>query len=124
MMNQLVKSSPPSTLPITGMMMSLTSESTIFPNAAPMITPTARSMTLPLTANSRNSFIIDMLCPPPLLLSDGARRAVQRTSNRGFARFAGADADHLLDRGDENLAVADLAGASGFDDCLDRGIDL
>jgi hypothetical protein len=40
---------------MTGMMMSATNDSTIFPNAAPMITPTARSTTLPLTANSLNS---------------------------------------------------------------------
>jgi len=38
-----------------GMMMSFTSEETILPNAPPMITPTAMSMTLPLRANSRNS---------------------------------------------------------------------
>jgi hypothetical protein len=38
-----------------GMMTSPTSESTILPKAPPMITPTARSITLPLTANSLNS---------------------------------------------------------------------
>ncbi len=37
------------------MTMSATSELTMAPKAAPMITPTARSTTLPLTANSRNS---------------------------------------------------------------------
>src|SRR5215218_2691728 len=41
-----------------GMMMSPTREVTMLPNAAPMITPTARSTTLPFTANSRNSFNI------------------------------------------------------------------
>jgi len=51
----LEKSKPPSTRPITGMMMSLTSESTIFAKAAPMITPTARSTTFPFDANSLNS---------------------------------------------------------------------
>src|SRR5262249_24665958 len=39
-----------------GMMMSPTSDVTIAPNAAPMMTPTARSTTLPFMANSRNSF--------------------------------------------------------------------
>src|SRR4249920_3345761 len=39
-----------------GMMMSPTSEVTIAPKAAPMMTPTARSTTLPFMANSRNSF--------------------------------------------------------------------
>ena len=47
--------------PTTGMMMSLTSESTILPNAAPMMTPTARSTTLPLAANSLNSVASPML---------------------------------------------------------------
>src|ERR1700737_922761 len=35
---------------------SSTIELTIFPKAAPMMTPTARSTALPLTANSLNSF--------------------------------------------------------------------
>src|SRR5262245_53293049 len=90
------------------MMMSLTSESTILPNAAPMMTAIARSMTLPLTAKSRKSFSIDMASLP---------------SNRRFAGFAGADPDHLLDRGHEDLAVADLAGARRLDDRLDRALD-
>ncbi len=41
--------------PTIGMMRSLTIESTILPNAPPMMTPTARSITLPLRANSLNS---------------------------------------------------------------------
>src|SRR5258705_5656649 len=41
--------------PIGGMMTSATSELTILPNAAPITTPTARSMTLPFIANSLNS---------------------------------------------------------------------
>src|SRR5689334_11620783 len=38
------------------MMMSVTSESTILPKAAPMMTPTARSTTLPRNANFLNSW--------------------------------------------------------------------
>jgi hypothetical protein len=38
-----------------GMTMSLTSELTTVPKAAPMMMPTARSSTLPLMANSLNS---------------------------------------------------------------------
>ena len=49
------KSMPPSARPIGGMMRSLTSELTIVVNAAPMMIPTARSMTLPRIAKSRNS---------------------------------------------------------------------
>src|SRR3954464_3342125 len=43
------------------MMMSPTSELTSEPNAAPMMTPTARSTTLPFIANSRNS--LSTCCP-------------------------------------------------------------
>src|SRR3954462_3525029 len=92
----------------TGMMRSFTNGSTILPNAAPMMTPTARSTTLPLTANSRNSLANDIDSPG----LDG-----------GFPGLAGADADDLLDRGDEDLAVADLARAGGADDRLDRALD-
>src|SRR5689334_8563571 len=44
------------------MMMSLTSELTMVPKAAPMITPKARSMTLPRIAKSLNSL---SMVPPP-----------------------------------------------------------
>src|SRR5262245_59700720 len=62
-MNRLLKSTCPSIIPMGGMITSLTSEVTILPNAAPMITPTARSMTFPRAANSLNSFSIAL---PPL----------------------------------------------------------
>lgn len=55
-MYKFVKSTLPITLPTKGIIRSLTTEVTIRPNAAPMITPIARSMTLPLMANSLNSF--------------------------------------------------------------------
>jgi hypothetical protein len=54
----------PTTAAINGMTTSPTSESTILPNAAPMMTPTARSMTLPFTANSRNSRSMPIAVPP------------------------------------------------------------
>src|SRR5580698_8000530 len=44
---------------MSGMMMSLTKELTIAPQAAPMMTPTARSTTLPRMANFLNSSSID-----------------------------------------------------------------
>ena len=40
---------------INGVKISSTKEETIFPNAAPMTKPTARSITLPLRANALNS---------------------------------------------------------------------
>src|SRR5437868_10765593 len=102
MMNQFEKSRPPVNRPTTGMMMSLTSESTILPNAPPMITPTARSTTLPFNANSRNSDMNDML------FSSAGRRGRRaghaRCLHRRFARFAGADAHGLFDIGHDDLA--------------------
>src|SRR5271170_4883906 len=114
-MNQLLKSSPPTTRLTTGMIRSLTSESTILPNAPPMITPTARSTTLPLTAKSRNSLMTDMSPPPRCLRT--------RALDRRFARFAGADAHDLLDVGNKNLPVPDLSRAGGFQDRLDGALD-
>src|SRR6202011_4389801 len=54
-----------------GMMMSPTSEVTMPPNATPMMTPTARSITLPLIANSRNS--LSILSPFSSTLLTGGR---------------------------------------------------
>jgi hypothetical protein len=54
-MNRLLKSTWPSSSPIGGIITSSTSELTTLPKAMPMMTPTARSTTFPLTANSRNS---------------------------------------------------------------------
>ena len=52
---RLVKSIlPPKGLEMRGTTMSLTKESTILPKAPPIMTPTARSMTLPLTAKALN----------------------------------------------------------------------
>src|SRR5947207_527173 len=62
-MKKSLKSTPPRSRPIGGIRTSLTSEETILPNAAPMITPTARSTTLPRMANSLNSFsTVFLLC--------------------------------------------------------------
>src|SRR5258708_37777347 len=45
-------------------------------------------------------------------------------SERVGAGFPGADAQRLLDRRDEDLAVADLAGMGGLLDGLDGALDL
>src|SRR6185312_8040496 len=50
------KSMPPVITPSGGMMMSLTSDETTLPNAAPMTTATARSTTLPRMMNALKSF--------------------------------------------------------------------
>src|SRR5262245_20104164 len=56
----------------------------------------------------------------------GTGRAVRApcASNRLVTLFFGADTDGFLDVGDEDLAVADLAGAGGLDDGGDGGVGL
>src|SRR5688572_16447077 len=61
--------------PIGGMMMSLTSELTKLPKATPMITPKARSMTLPRIAKSRNSL---SMAPLPVLLSQAEAKSADQ----------------------------------------------
>ena len=52
------KSTPPVAAPTSGMIRSSVNELTILPNPAPMITPTARSRTLPRIRNALNSLIM------------------------------------------------------------------
>src|SRR6478736_3270696 len=89
-MKRLEKSSLPNTRPMIGMITSATSESTILPKAPPMITPTARSTTLPLTANSLNSLMKLMLDPRALVVENGAQYReeawAQHGANLGSAR--------------------------------------
>lgn len=59
-----------------GMKTSLTRPSTILPNAAPMMTPIARSTTLPRMAKLRNSF--SMASPWP-----GPERATVAAGDKG-----------------------------------------
>src|SRR3982751_1855864 len=122
MTNQFEKSRPPKMRPTTGMTRALTSESTILPNAAPMITPTARSTTFPLSANSRNSLANDIGRRSFCLLSCRACAAGRLDS--GLSALPGSDAHHLLDGRHEDLAIADLAGPRRLDDGLDRALHL
>src|SRR3954470_414024 len=73
-----------------GMMISPTSEVTMPPKAAPMMTPTARSTTLPFMANSRNSF--SMLSTPSRGLDETLAGSVDQ------ARMHHGVADHLAGR--------------------------
>src|ERR1700733_12082596 len=79
------------------MMMSPTSELTIAPKAAPMITPTARSTTLPRIANFLNSSSMESpIAPspaPPRCAGEGKKSSVDQAgvdhglSNRGLRLF-------------------------------------
>src|SRR5262249_19426081 len=55
-----LKSMPPTSTPMGGIRISLTREETIFPKAAPMMTPTARSTTFPRMMKALNSLITDI----------------------------------------------------------------
>src|ERR1700689_1159971 len=59
-----------------------------------------------------------------LVGSERMRQRRLRLSERGVVGLAGADADHAIDIGNENLAVADLAGLGGlhhrFHDLIDQ----
>src|SRR5690625_541165 len=68
--SRLEKSTPLSSMPMGGMMMSSTRELTTVPKAAPMTIPTAMSIMLPLTANSLNSLMMLMIVPCCSLLFD------------------------------------------------------
>src|SRR6266446_9425731 len=58
-MKRLENSALPRSRPIGGISRSPTNDDTILPNAAPMITPIARSTTLPRNTKALNSFSID-----------------------------------------------------------------
>jgi hypothetical protein len=55
-MKRFEKSTFPRAKPMGGMMTPSTSDVTILPNAAPITTATARSITFPRAMNSLNSF--------------------------------------------------------------------
>src|SRR4029078_8638508 len=86
-MSGLLKRRPPKMRPMIGMMMSVTSESTILPKAAPMITPMARSTTLPRNANFLNSWSICIspsgYAKPDEQSRDGQYRKGGREQDRG-----------------------------------------
>ncbi len=60
MYSRPLKSIPPVRTHTRGMMISPTTDETILPKAVPMTTPTARSMTFPFIAKSRNSLNMDI----------------------------------------------------------------
>src|SRR5262245_17431177 len=64
---QAEKSGVPPSTPMRGVIRSLTIEVTMPPNAAPMITPTARSTTLPRMMNVLNSLSMGPSCSKVLL---------------------------------------------------------
>src|SRR6516164_5408450 len=110
---------------MTGMITSLTSELTMAPNAAPIMTPTARSTTLPFIANSRNSFSI----PEPLFRvspwkarawsgSVDQARMYHRAADRRTGGFGHRDhrkSQRLIHLAEQRHCILDRRGA-GFDE--------
>src|ERR1700733_8839725 len=83
-----------------GMMMSLTSESTILPKAAPMMTPIARSTTLPRIAKSLNSLSIE---PPSAVrkIQSPPRRKAQ--GKKAIRAWAGNEASDVTGNSDDEF---------------------
>ena len=85
-MKRSAKFTPPIIFPIGGMMMSLTTEATILPNAPPMMTPTAMSITFPRNANALNScnmlivYLVFRFPADPFL--PGGVRSLRQSSRR------------------------------------------
>src|SRR5262252_5537795 len=93
-MKRLEKSTLPRSSPKGGIRMSLTSEVTILPKAAPMTRPTARSTTLPRIAKSRNS--LSMVPYLPLTATAWLENTVELGEERSITRQGGGW--HLVER--------------------------
>ena len=83
MAERVVKSTLPMRAPTRGMRMSFTREEMILPNAPPMITPTAMSMTLPFIAKSLKSLGCDIGC----MCCNTAHYAVSEIAEKSGLRF-------------------------------------
>jgi hypothetical protein len=88
------------------MIMCLTSESTTLPNAAPMITPMARSTTLPLNAKVLNSSKSDQVCRV------GTTDAICLIGSLDSARLNGLIIYFLSARGSHDASLALKEGAT------------
>src|SRR3990172_8685000 len=120
-MKKSAKSIPPSSRPIGGIRTSPTNELTIFPNAAPMMMPTAMSRTLPRMTNFLKSPSMPTASrvsrrPGPLLVRRRLR-LVERVLHGLIGRIPGqrlrADGNRVreLARGDEvEAALGSTAG--------------
>src|SRR5690349_18655985 len=121
---------PPTNCPTAGMMISPTSDVTIFPKAAPMTTPTARSTTLPRIAKSRNSLMTRMGCAS--LHFEGMPKLEHRKNRlRCFLAFVADIAAGAMDRLLQSVAREQpesdrfTAGLHQFHQCIaDSPIDV
>src|SRR5450432_2588110 len=91
-----------------------TSEVTIFPNAAPMTTPTARSTTLPRAANSLNSLRMLIRILRPENSNAAARRQHGQSSANyaGWVRSSARSDDRAAQCGDIAQACMELIAAN------------
>src|ERR1700687_1068043 len=100
LMNRSLKLTLPSSLPIGGMMRSLTMELTTLPNAPPMMTPMAICTTLPRSANSLNSL------SNPIAASSG-----DAASERSLLRLE----HEQIGRGGAAVGVGEILVVGGVD---------
>src|SRR5215831_13493353 len=85
------------------MMMSLTSDVTTAPNAAPIMTPTARSRTLPRIANSLNS--LNMVSPANDL--SNSVLCLQKFEQRFIKQIGRFEVRNVADAGQKHLRNCD-----------------
>src|SRR6185437_13186954 len=123
----LEKSMPPVIQPIGGMMMSLTSDVTILPNAAPMTTATARSTTLPRMMNALKSLaklIAYSLCWKWASASPAASRRVHLGTTAHRAQAAAHSGNMSFQHGDAFQLGAEAVAAHQWPDaCRGAGED-
>src|SRR6185312_3099541 len=121
----LEKSMPPVIQPIGGMMMSLTSDVTILPNAAPMTTATARSTTLPRMMNALKSLaklIAYSLCWKWASASPAASRRVHLGTTAHRAQAAAHSGNMSFQHGDAfQLGAKAVAAHQWPDACRGAG---
>src|SRR2546430_672527 len=125
-MKKSLKSTPPRSRPIGGIRTSLTSEVTILPNAAPMITPTARSTTLPRMMNVLNSLSMG-LSPVRAARARGAPSWPTRSAHtlqRAPGGARGAGETRPRGRLDERRVSAHALGGASLEAGRLRGLRL
>src|SRR5690242_16335998 len=105
--NRLAKSTPRRTRPIGGMMTPSTRSVTILPNAAPMMTPTARSMALPRAMKLRNSLNTSASSVMPRCLRlHGVQRVMRQDEERAMVGPPKQQLDRALRHIDASDALA------------------
>src|SRR5215216_2641919 len=120
----LAKSMRPVKRPTTGIRMPSTSEVTILVKAAPMTTPTARSMTLPRAMKSRNSLtkpeLFAIALPPGRRVVWSVGSSYCKTAGASSTKFRGS-AEAARDLVEQPEQARLLRGGDGRELRAERG---